>query len=107
MDIADFVSVPLLANAQVTLEGGTRQVFGVLVNPSDYCVGSNNGGQLTSFENFDLEVNKRRALMETRISGALRDPGTAILLTGTPEPLTGVMVADPKKASDPQLPILR
>lgn len=107
MGIAGFVSVPLLANAHVTLEGGIRRVFGVLVNPSDYCVGSNNGGQLTSFENFDLEVNKRRALLETRISGALRDPGTAILLTGTPEPLTGVMVPDPKKASDPQLPILR
>ena len=107
MGIAGFVSVPLLANAQVTLEGGTRQVFGVLVNPSDYHVGTNNGGQLTSFENFDLEYNKRRALLETRLSGALRDPGTAILLTGTPEPLTGVMVPDPKKASDPQLPILR
>ena len=107
MGIAGFVSVPLLANAQVTLEGGTRQVFGVLVNPSDYHVGTNNGGQLTSFENFDLEYNKRRALLETRLSGALRDPGTAILLTGTPDPLTGVMVPDPKKASDPQLPILR
>lgn len=107
MGIAGFVSVPLLANAQVTLEGGTRQVFGVLVNPSDYCVGTNNGGQLTSFENFDLEYNKRRALLETRLSGALRDPGTAILLTGTPDPLTGVMVPDPKKASDPQLPILK
>lgn len=107
MGIAGFVSVPLLANAQVTLEGGARQVFGVLVNPSDYHVGTNNGGQLTSFENFDLEYNKRRALLETRLSGALRDPGTAILLTGTPDPLTGVMVPDPKKASDPQLPILR
>lgn len=107
MGIAGFVSVPLLANAQVTLEDGTRQVFGVLVNPSDYHVGTNNGGQLTSFENFDLEYNKRRALLETRLSGALRDPGTAILLTGTPDPLTGVMVPDPKKASDPQLPILR
>lgn len=107
MGIAGFVSVPLLANAQVTLEGGTRQVFGVLVNPSDYHVGTNNGGQLTSFENFDLEYNKRRALLETRLSGALREPGTAILLTGTPDPLTGVMVPDPKKASDPQLPILK
>ena len=107
MGIAGFVSVPLLANAQVTLEGGTRQVFGVLVNPSDYHVGTNNGGQLTSFENFDIEYNKRRALLETRLSGALRDPGTAILLTGTPDPLTGVMVPDPKKASDPQLPILK
>lgn len=107
MGIAGFVSVPLLANAQVTLEGGARQVFGVLVNPSDYHVGTNNGGQLTSFENFDLEYNKRRALLETRLSGALRDPGTAILLTGTPDPLTGVMVPDPKKASDPQLPILK
>lgn len=107
MGIAGFVSVPFLANAQVTLEGGARQVFGVLVNPSDYCVGTNNGGQLTSFENFDLEYNKRRALLETRLSGALRDPGTAILLTGTPDPLTGVMTPDPKKASDPQLPILK
>lgn len=107
MGLAGFVTVPYLRNAKTVTEGGTRDIFGVIVNPSDYWSGTDNGGQLTQFEAFDIDVNQKKALLETRLSGALSAPGTAILLTGTAAPLTGVMVADPKKSSDPQLPILK
>lgn len=107
MGLAGFVTVPYLRNAKTVTEGGTRDIFGVIVNPSDYWSGTDNGGQLTQFEAFDIDVNQKKALLETRLSGALSAPGTAILLTGAPVPLTGVMVADPKKSSDPQLPILK
>ena len=107
MGLAGFVTVPYLRNAKTVTEGGTRDIFGVIVNPSDYWSGTDNGGQLTQFEAFDIDVNQKKALLETRLSGALSAPGTAILLTGAPAPLTGVMVADPKKSSDPQLPILK
>nr|DAF60730.1 MAG TPA: major capsid protein [Siphoviridae sp. ctYsl40] len=107
MGLAGFVTVPYLRNAKTVTEAGARDIFGVIVNPSDYWSGTDNGGQLTQFEAFDIDVNQKKALLETRLSGALSAPGTAILLTGTPTPLTGVMVPDPKKAADPQLPILK
>lgn len=107
MGLAGFVTVPYLRNAKTVTEGGTRDIFGIIVNPSDYWSGTDNGGQLTQFEAFDIDVNQKKALLETRLSGALSAPGTAILLTGTAAPLTGVMVPDPKKSADPQLPILK
>ena len=107
MGLAGFVTVPYLRNAKTVTEAGTRDIFGVIVNPSDYWSGTDNGGQLTQFESFDIDVNQKKALLETRLSGALSAPGTAILLTGAPTPLTGVMAPDPKKAADPQLPILK
>lgn len=107
MGLAGFVTVPYLRNAKTVTEVGTRDIFGVIVNPSDYWSGTDNGGQLTQFEAFDIDVNQKKALLETRLSGALSAPGTAILLTGTAAPLTGVMVPDPKKSADPQLPILK
>lgn len=107
MGLAGFVTVPYLRNAKTVTEGGMRDIFGIIVNPSDYWSGTDNGGQLTQFEAFDIDVNQKKALLETRLSGALSAPGTAILLTGTAAPLTGVMVPDPKKSADPQLPILK
>lgn len=107
MGLAGFVTVPYLRNAKAVTEAATRDIFGIILNPSDYWSGTDNGGQLTQFEAFDIDVNQKKALLETRLSGALSAPGTAILLTGTVAPLTGVMTADPKKASDPQLPILK
>lgn len=107
MGLAGFVTVPYLRNAKTVTEAGTRDIFGVIVNPSDYWSGTDNGGQLTQFEAFDIDVNQKKALLETRLSGGLSAPGTAILLTGAPAPLTGVMAPDPKKSTDPQLPILK
>ena len=107
MGLSGFVTVPYLRNAKTTTEAGTRDIFGIIFHPSDYWSGTDNGGQLTQFEAFDIDVNQKKALLETRLSGGLSAPGTAILLTGAPVPLTGVMVADPKKSSDPQLPILK
>lgn len=107
MGLSGFVTVPYLRNAKTTTEAGARDIFGVIFHPSDYWSGTDNGGQLTQFESFDIDVNQKKALLETRLSGGLSAPGTAILLTGAPVPLTGVMVADPKNSSAPQLPILK
>lgn len=98
-----FVNVPLLKGAKIQLEGGLRDVFGVFFLPSDYHVGTDNGGQLTSMEGFDIDHNQRKALQETRCSGALRDPGTAVIVTGALAPVAGAK-KDPKKSTDPQLP---
>lgn len=53
----------------------------IIVNLADYAVGSTKGGQLTSFNDFDIDFNKYKYLIETRLSGALRAPKSAIVLS--------------------------
>ena len=50
---------------------GEDDLVGVLVNLSDYTVGTDRGGELTRFDDFDIDYNQYKYLMETRLSGAL------------------------------------
>lgn len=51
---------------------------GIMVNLTDYTVGANKGGQVTMFDDFDLNFNKQEYLIETRVSGALTKPFSAV-----------------------------
>lgn len=55
-------------------------VYGIFVNMNDYQVGADKGGQVTTFEDFDIDFNKEKILMETRCSAALVKPKSAIVL---------------------------
>ena len=55
-------------------------LYGIFVNMADYQVGADKGGQVTTFEDFDIDFNKEKILMETRCSGALVKPKSAIVL---------------------------
>lgn len=55
-------------------------VYGIFVNMADYQVGADKGGQVTTFEDFDIDFNKEKILMETRCSAALVKPKSAIVL---------------------------
>lgn len=55
-------------------------IYGIFVNMADYQVGADKGGQVTTFEDFDIDFNKEKILMETRCSGALVKPKSAIVL---------------------------
>ena len=55
-------------------------VYGIFVNMADYQVGADKGGQVTTFEDFDIDYNKEKILMETRCSAALVKPKSAIVL---------------------------
>lgn len=57
-----------------------ENLFAVLLNPVDYSIGTNKGGELTSFEDFDIDFNQHKYLMETRLSGALTKPFSAIVI---------------------------
>lgn len=57
-----------------------QDLIGILVNPSDYTIGLDKGGEITSFENFDIDFNQYKYLMESRLSGALTEPKTAIVI---------------------------
>jgi hypothetical protein len=50
-----------------------------LVNLTDYNVGADRGGEISMFDDFDLNFNKLEYLMETRCSGALKKPYSAIV----------------------------
>jgi len=57
------------------------ELLGIMVNLVDYSVGTNVGGQVSFFEDFDLDYNQKKFLMETRMSGALTKPKSAIVVT--------------------------
>lgn len=60
----------------------TGEWIGVLVNPSDYVVGADAGGQISMFDDFDIDMNQYKYLIETRVSGALTKIKSAIALRG-------------------------
>ena len=67
-------------------EGKKFNLLGIFVNMSNYQFGCAKGGEITSFEDFDIDYNQYKYLMETRLSGALIDPYAAIVLE---EPVAG------------------
>lgn len=56
----------------------------VIVNLSDYTIGATKGGELTTFDDFDIDFNQYKYLIETRLSGALTIPHSAIVITVDP-----------------------
>lgn len=58
-----------------------QHYFGVICNLSDYNIGASKGGEITSFEDFNIDFNQHRYLSETRVSGALKRPRSAIVMT--------------------------
>ena len=52
----------------------------IIFNPTDYNVGTDRGGEINTFEQFDIDYNQQKYLMETRISGALVRPKSAIVI---------------------------
>ena len=55
-------------------------LFGIMVNPRDYTYGADRGGQVTMFDDFDIDFNQHKYLMETRASGALTRPKSAMVI---------------------------
>lgn len=56
------------------------ELLGIMVNLTDYTVGTNRGGEMTFFDDFDIDFNQNKYLMETRMSGALTKPKSAIVI---------------------------
>ena len=69
-------------NRSETVESVTTvyDLAAIIFNPNDYNVGTDRGGEINSFEQFDIDVNQMKYLMETRISGALVRPKSAIVI---------------------------
>lgn len=67
-------------------QNAKHKLLGLFVNLSDYYIGSTKGGEITKFDQFDIDFNQYKYLIETRISGALVKPYSAIALE---EPVAG------------------
>lgn len=58
-----------------------KDVVGIIVNPMDYRIGADKGGAINMFDDFDIDYNQQKYLIETRCSGALVKPYSAIALS--------------------------
>jgi len=63
----------------------TNMLAAILVNPNDYEIGTNKGGQITSFNQFDIDYNQEKMLLETRLSGSLTKVKSALIYTFEPD----------------------
>ena len=65
---------------RTTSDSKTKKLLGIFVNLSDYQFGSTKGGEITKFEDFDMDFNRYKYMLETRLSGALTKVYSAIAL---------------------------
>lgn len=63
-----------------TVAEKTKKLLGLFVNLADYQFGATRGGEITKFEDFDMDFNKYKYMLETRLSGALTKVYSAIAL---------------------------
>ena len=78
--VKEIVTVPVMENATRADGGKTKALMGLVVNLSDYNVGADKGGAVNMFDDFDIDYNQQKYLIETRCSGALIKPYSAIAL---------------------------
>lgn len=77
--VSDIVTVPIMEGLNRQDGNDTKYLLGILVNMNDYVVGADKGGKLAFFDDFDLNFNKLEYLMESRWSGALVKPFSAMV----------------------------
>ena len=80
MRVSKIVTVPVFENQTREVGGKTRNLIGLILNLKDYTIGADKGGAVNMFDDFDIEVNQQKYLIETRCSGALTVPYSAIAL---------------------------
>ena len=76
--VKNIVTVPVMEGAKNI--AGDKNILGIVVNLKDYNVGADKGGAVAMFEDFDIDYNAQKYLIETRCSGALVKPFSAIVI---------------------------
>ena len=83
--VSKIVTVEVMEGFHVDTTDGDQEtgveLLGVIVNPTDYSYGADKGGAVALFDDFDIDYNQMKYLIETRCSGALTKPFSAIRLT--------------------------
>ena len=78
--VKEIVTVPVMENQTRTVDTKTHHLMGIIVNLADYNVGADKGGAINMFDDFDIDYNQQKYLIETRCSGALIKPYSAIAI---------------------------
>lgn len=76
LGVSAIIDVPQMKN----LKDGNKDVLAIIVNLSDYNVGTDRGGEVTMFDDFDIDFNQYKYLLETRVSGALTKVKSAMVI---------------------------
>lgn len=79
--VREIITVPVMENLSRERSGGVMvDLMGIIVNLADYNIGADKGGAVNMFDDFDIDYNQQKYLIETRISGAMIRPYSAIAL---------------------------
>lgn len=77
--VREIVPVEIMEGLQREVGSDKYDLLGIMVNPADYNVGADKGGAVSMFDDFDIDYNQQKYLMETRCSGALIKPYSALI----------------------------
>ena len=78
--VKEILTIPVMEGLERTAKDGKRSLMGLIVNLNDYNVGADKGGAVNMFDDFDIDYNAQKYLIETRCSGALIKPYSAIAI---------------------------
>lgn len=76
--VKEIVAVEVMEGAKTTVNKVDKPLMAIMVNLVDYYVGADKGGAVNMFDDFDIDYNQQKYLMETRCSGALVKPYSAV-----------------------------
>ena len=81
LNVNSIVEVEQFEGKTRTTDGGkTKKLLGIFVNLNDYQFGSTKGGEITRFDDFDMDFNVQKFMLETRLSGSLTRVEAAVVL---------------------------
>lgn len=80
LNVSDVIEVEVMEGAKREVGGKTQNLLGIIVNMQDYTMGSDKGGETSFFEQFDIDFNQQKYLLEARCSGALTKYKSAIVI---------------------------
>ena len=76
--VAKIVTSEIFEGLYRTVSDVRRDLVGIIVNPADYNFGADKGGEISLFDDFDIDYNQNKFLLEAHLSGALTKPYSAI-----------------------------
>ena len=78
--VSEIVTVPVMEGLKRNGASQKVELLGIIVNLNDYNVGADKGGAINMFDDFDIDYNQQKYLIETRCSGALVKPYSAVAI---------------------------
>ena len=81
LGVSNIVTIPQFEGLEHELKGVNHELLAIVVDLRDYTIGSNAGAELGMAESFDIDFNQHKYLMETRLSGSLTAPYSALTIS--------------------------